>query len=147
MPARPQPPRLPPVLQKIADLTSPGIALRLSAAFGGRRVEFPQRPRPGHRVVKVIGERAARILGEEFMGVRVKVPLARYAILWPRARKLRQAGRSYESIAAELLVSPGWVEAQTWDIVPTERPRRDAAKADEPLPLERYWTRPKGRAA
>lgn len=65
----------PPLLAEIAALTSPEVALRLVARFGGVTCYFPKRPKPGHVLVGVIGLDAARMLAGRFGGTSPEIPV------------------------------------------------------------------------
>lgn len=73
--------------------------VNLILAFGGTERYFPTRqPRSDTPLVRTIGARAALALGREFMGAKVRVPLATRFV----ARYLRGKGQSVNAIARRL---------------------------------------------
>lgn len=66
---------LPGVLREIAEIVGVDATLTLARARGGTEVYIPAQSRPGHWLVKAVGEQAARRICREYAGATLMLPL------------------------------------------------------------------------
>lgn len=130
-------PVLPSVYHPISRIIGLSKTLRLAREFGGEKVEFPARPRPGSRLMETIGPKAIALLHRQYGRDRVKLPTA-----WPylnllEARKLRRQGRTMREIALRLRIARSTAEHYCTGVEPMApfgKGGREAAPI-VPLPL------------
>ncbi|TCT39605.1 helix-turn-helix domain-containing protein [Martelella mediterranea] len=89
---------LPEVLEEIAEVAGKEAAWEIARAHGGRMVYIPASPTGGHWLTQLVGyERAAKIC-EHFRvgdsGMRILIPLAKYASQRERLSRALDAGMS-----------------------------------------------------
>lgn len=87
---------LSPLLRQLADTVGVESVLKLSRAFGGKRLYVPANPGPEHRLSKLLGHDRAIALAREFGGLRTENPVPR-AFLFFRRQVYR---RMLEDLAA-----------------------------------------------
>lgn len=82
---------LPGILAEIDSLIGRKLTLKLLREFGGRRITFPAgQKNAGARIIRVVGEEAARILMKEFGGaVRWDIPVGPLSVGWMRTVAVR----------------------------------------------------------
>lgn len=97
---------LPQVLEDIARIAGDEAARRVAAAVGGTRVYIPPRPGPDHWLSKLVGQEAARLIGDHFtagiLGARVDIPLGDTGFVASQRARIDAmilAGRSERDIA------------------------------------------------
>ena len=97
---------LPQVLDDIARIAGDEAARQVAAAVGGTRVYIPPRPGPDHWLSKLVGQEAARKIGDHFTagmaGARVDIPLGDTGFVSSQRAKIDAmiiAGRSERDIA------------------------------------------------
>ena len=102
-----------PIFQEIANLTSHSTALRLIRFYGGKRIVFPLRPKPSHRLSVVTGQPHFETLCYHFGGVQIEVPKG---AIFRRRRQMAMmrglvqvAGWSDRAVAAHFGVSRQYV--------------------------------------
>lgn len=67
---------LPPSLREIREVIGVAATLRMVEGCGGIRVFIPKRPRPEHRLQRILGEEAFRLLSARYGGETLSVPRA-----------------------------------------------------------------------
>ena len=93
---------LPPLLQRVAALAGPTLAVQLAREFGGKRVYLPQRMFAHHPLAQCIGLAPAVRLAAEYAGEDLVIPSARVYTNWLDARALLVCGLSQPAIASRL---------------------------------------------
>ncbi|WP_086619242.1 hypothetical protein [Erythrobacter tepidarius] len=97
---------LPQVLADIARIAGEEAARRVAGAVGGTRVYIPPHPGPDHWLSQLVGQEAARRIGEHFTaglaGARVDIPLGETGFIASQQARIDamiMAGRSDRDIA------------------------------------------------
>lgn len=97
---------MPVLLQDIARLTSPELALRFARHFGNTRLYIPRRIAAGHPLARCLGLRAAERLCAALGGETQIVPRATPLLRWLDARALCVLGLSRGEAALRLGIGP-----------------------------------------
>jgi hypothetical protein len=93
---------MPPLIQRIAALTTPALAIKFARTYGGQKVYVPRKIYSAHPLVKCLGWSAAQRVSAEFGTEELIVPSASVYLTWLDARVLRAWGLSQPDIARRL---------------------------------------------
>jgi len=96
---------LPGILQEIARLSTPEIAIVVAREWGGRRLYVPRTLGTSHPLAQKVGRRAALLICAHLGGEQIEIPAARTYLRWYDARRLKAEGRSYAEISRAIGVS------------------------------------------
>lgn len=96
---------MPVMIQTVANLSSPHLAVRFARRFGGQRLYFPQKLYTAHPIVRCLGERAATRVCAVWLKETLEVPSATTYLRWIDARALAVAGLSRSAIAGQMGLS------------------------------------------
>jgi len=103
---------LPHSLQEIAEIIGNGLAVRLSADFGGTEIYIPKKAEADHPLVQAIGHDAAGKLAAWAGGSRLEIPRAVGFHGGRRQAQIKadvEAGLSKKQAARKHLVTTRWV--------------------------------------
>lgn len=93
---------LPPLLQEVARIAGDAAAIEIARRLGGRSMYVPQNPRANHKLSRVVGAKAAAVIGQHFGGATVAWPKAKGVLNRHDARWLAGRGWSVPRIARQL---------------------------------------------
>jgi Mor family transcriptional regulator len=96
---------LPGILQQIARLCTPDIAVAIARKWGGRRLYVPETIRVSHDLSDAIGRRAALLICSNYGGEQILIPSCRAYLRWYDARRMRASGKSIAEISRAIGVS------------------------------------------
>ena len=96
---------MPPLIQRVAGLTTPALAIKFARTFGGQKLYVPRKIYSAHPLVKCVGWSAAVRISTEFGTEYLIVPSASNYLTWLDARVLRAWGLSQPDIARRLGVT------------------------------------------
>ncbi len=97
---------LPGVVQDVARLTSPLLAIRFARRFGNAKLYVPRRIGAAHPLARCLGPRGAQALCAAMGGETHVVPRATPFLRWLDARALCVLGLSRSEIAVRLGIGP-----------------------------------------
>ncbi|WP_372069751.1 hypothetical protein P7L75_01385 (plasmid) [Tistrella mobilis] len=98
-------------LRDIAELIGDDLAMRLAASRGGQTwyVPRPDRLRPDHWLIDLLGQEAALALCQRYGPGDMEIPSGYYVHAAARAREIGAAAGSTREIAARYGVTERWV--------------------------------------
>lgn len=102
-----RPEGLPGVLADIARATSVEVAVKIAREWHGERY-IPVEPARDHPLSKLVGVKAARLIGRAIGGGQVKIRTATAVLRHYDARRLRRAGLTLREIARAIGVTEEW---------------------------------------
>lgn len=94
--------QMPRLIQQVAEISDPAIAIRFARTFGGQKIYIPKKIWSAHPLVKCVGRAVAQALADEYGGEDWVVPNAANYLTWLDARALRVCGLSRSEIAQKL---------------------------------------------
>jgi hypothetical protein len=96
---------LPELMERVAELTSREVAVKLMTVFGGVDIVIPRRPRSNGPLAKAIGLDATKKLCAGIGHGRISIPIGRSAAAGDLKREIQQllsSGKSVRAVALEL---------------------------------------------
>jgi hypothetical protein len=115
---------LPGILCQIAQATTVETAIVIARAVGGQRLYLPREDhlKPGHALVKLVGQDAARTICARWGGERRDIPSARAYLHWYDCRRLRREGKTHAEISRALGLAMNTVAALLKGLARGDRP-------------------------
>lgn len=111
---------MPGMIQTIAKLSTPHLAIRFARQFGGQLLYFPEKLHTDHRLVHVLGARAATRVCQAWLRETVEVPAATAYLRWFDARCLAVLGLSRTEIRERMNLSYRHVQRMLEQFDPTD---------------------------
>ena len=96
---------MPAMIQSIARVSTPPLAVRFARQFGGQMIYFPEKLARDHRLVRVLGSRAATQVCRVWLRETVEVPAAKAYLRWFDVRCLAVLGLTHMDIRERMGLS------------------------------------------
>lgn len=126
--------QLPGFLGEIARLAGVEVAVAIARGHGGRRLYLPEKVKPAHPLVRLVGSKAARLICHHFGGESRDIPAARTYLRWYDVRRLRDQAFTVAEISRRLGIGRRQVSELLKGYEPAAGVEPEAAPAREVCP-------------